>query len=256
MIAASGWYRARRVIPPLLGLAGLVAAWEMAARFYSGIAIAGPGDTFRALGVLLADGRFLREHFGLTVLRVLSGLGLGLAIGLLLGMAAGIWPVVRRLLSPLRWLLMSLPGVVVVMVAMLWLGMGSAMVLFIVTSMISPVIYVNVVEGLVGVDRGLLEMARVYRFPWGMRLRRIYLMAMAGPLISGGIIALGNAIRIAVLAEALGANQGLGHYLALARSNLDTAGLYALVLLSLGVIGLVELLIMIPLRRKLLPRLS
>lgn len=200
-----------------LGLVLLLALWQAAATHYSSLAIASPWDTLTALGQMLSQGDFWADHLLVSLGRVTVGLGLGLAAGLSLGVLAGALPPLRRVLSPTRWMLMSVPGVVVIMLAMLWFGMGGAMVVAIVATMVAPLIYISVVEGLDAVDARQLEMARVYHFPLAMRLYRIHGMAMAGPLIAGGLMALGSAIRLVVLAEALGAAEGLGY--ALARNN-------------------------------------
>ncbi|MEA4855391.1 ABC transporter permease subunit [Solidesulfovibrio sp.] len=72
--------------------------------------------------------------------------------------------------------------------------------------MVAPTIHVAVIEGLATVDATLSEMARAYRFTPAMRLWHVYAPAMAAPLFSGGVVALGMAMRVAVLAEALGAS--------------------------------------------------
>jgi len=94
-----------------------------------------------------------------------------------------------------------------------------------------------------------VEMAALYRLPPGLRLGALYLRALAAPLISAAVLALGGAMRVVILAEALGAGEGLGHLLAVARTNLDTPRLYALAFLSMAVVGLVELTIIGPARR-------
>ena len=177
------------------------------------------------------------------------GLGMAIVAGICLGIAAGLYRPVRLILEPFRWIFTSIPAVVVVMVAMLWFGMGTRMVVSIAATMLTPIIYVGVVEGMAAMDKELLEMAAVYRFSTAMRIRHIQLMAIAAPLVSSLVIATGNSVRIVILAEVLGAIQGLGRGLAEARTNLDTPQLYAYVLLSLLIVGLVESGIVRPLQR-------
>jgi NitT/TauT family transport system permease protein len=238
----------------MLGVLLLLVAWEISARCFSGLVIARPEDTLRALCRFLGDADFLTLHFLTSVKRVALSLTLGIAAGGSLGLLAGLAPPVRGLLDPLRRLLLSAPGVVIVMVFMLWFGMGSTMVVSLTTVMIAPIIYVNVVEGMLSVDRSLLEMARVYRFPLRLRLVGVYCAALAGPFLSGVILATGNSIRVLVLAEVLGANDGLGYMLAISRTNLDTPSLYALALLSMGIVGAVELCLLRPVRLRILRR--
>lgn len=240
-----------RAAARLAGLALALGCWEFAARRSSGLAVAPPLETLEALVRLLERPDFLAVHLAASLRRTLCGLFLGLAAGLVCGGLAGAWPVFRDVFAPFRWALMSVPGVVVVMLAMLWLGMGSLMVTAIVALMAAPILYVSVLEGLSAVDSHLLEMVRVYRFPLSMRVAAVYGRALAPAVLSGCTVAVGGAMRVVILAEALGANEGLGHILAVARTNLDTAGIYALALLSMCVVGLVEGLMLGPVRRRL-----
>ena len=218
------------------GLAALLGAWEVAAGRGHGIAVASPGETFAALTGLLGQSSFWLGDLAVSVRRVACGFSLGFAVGGGLGLLAGRFPMARSFLAPSRWMLTSIPGVVAVMLGMLWFGM----VVAIVALMVAPTIHVAVIEGLSTVDATLAEMARAYRFTPVMRFWHIYAPAMAAPLFSGGVVALGGAMRVAVLAEALGANTGLGHALSVARTNLDTPQLYALALCSMLLVGVAE----------------
>ncbi len=241
----------RKSVARLAGVALALGCWELAARHSSSLAVAPPLETLAALVRLLERPGFLAVHLAVSLRRTLSGLALGLAVGLVCGGLAGAWPLLREVFAPFRWALMSVPGVVVVMLAMLWLGMGTLMVTVIVALMAAPILYVGVLEGLAAVDDHLLEMVRIYRFPLSMRLAAVYGRALAPSVLSGCTVAVGGAMRVVILAEALGANEGLGHILALARTNLDTAQIYALALLSMCVVGLVEGLMLGPVRRRL-----
>lgn len=223
------------------GLATLLGAWEVAAGQGHGIAVASPGETFAALAGLLGQSSFWLGDLAVSVRRVGCGFSLGFAVGGGLGLLAGHFPAVRAFLAPSRWMLTSVPGVVAVMLGMLWFGLGAGMVVAIVALMVAPAIHVAVIEGLSTVDATLAKMARAYRFTPVMRFWHIYAPAMAAPLFSGGVVALGGAMRVAVLAEALGANTGIGHALSVARTNLDTPQLYALALCSMLLVGAAEM---------------
>lgn len=244
----TAWRGSRRA-STVLGLLLALGAWEWAARATSGLAVASPRDTLLALAELFAEPDFLAGHLTTSLLRTAMGLGIGAAAGLAAGALAGACPAFKRVLAPFRWALTSVPGVVVVMLGMLWLGMGTPMVTGIVALMAAPAIYLAVLEGLSAVDADLIEMALLYRLPPLLRVTSLYLRALAAPLFSASVLALGGAMRVVVLAEALGAAQGLGYLLAVARTNLDTPRLYALALLSMAVVGLVELALIGPARR-------
>ena len=235
----------------LAGIVLLILVWALLSHESSQLIITGPLDTAKALVSLLGDQDFVTRHLASTLERLLISLCIGVSVGCLLGVAAGLRPEIRLILDPLRWMLMSIPGVVVVVVFMLWFGMGTTMVVGITSTLIAPLVYVNIVDGLLSVDRDLVEMSRVYGFPLSMRLAKIYAPVLTGPFLSGVIIATSNGVRVVVLAELLGASQGIGYSLALARTNLETENLYALALLSMLIVCAIELVLLRPARKRI-----
>lgn len=238
----------------LLGMMALIFAWHRAGIVFSGLVVPLPMETLKAVVYLLTDTAFWGGHLWISLKRMAMALGAGIAIGGTLGVFAGLVPGFRAFVAPVRWILTTVPGVVIVIVFMLWFGMGDTMVIAIAASMGAPIIFVNIADAMGQADAALLEMARVYRFsPW-TRLTKIYAMAAAGPFFSALVIAVGNIVRVAVLAEVLGASQGIGHCMAIARTRLDTPGLYALALISMCVAGGAEFLIFRPLERRMTGR--
>lgn len=233
-----------------LGVILIFAGWELAARLMGPMLMATPLEALRAIGVLAGDPGFW-AHGRDSLARIAAGVGAGCGIGFALGVLAGHDTRLRGLLEPLRWLLMAIPPVVVVVLAMLWFGLGSGMVIFITVLMMAPGMYVNTVKGMRMIDAGLLEMGRVYHFGAWARLRHIYLPALAAPLAAALLIAACGGVRLVVMAEVLGAESGVGYALANARSTFDSGRLYAWVLLILGLVALLEFAFLQPLQRRL-----
>jgi NitT/TauT family transport system permease protein len=234
----------------LLGAVLIVLGWQLLALNLGPLLMATPLQTLKAMWQLPFEADF-RVHAGASLLRIGLGVGLGCLLGFCLGLLAGLDARLRGLLESLRWLLMATPPVVVVVLAMLWFGLGSAMVVFISVLMLAPGMYVNTVKGMLMVDRGLLEMVRVYRFgPW-QKLRYLYVPALAAPLGAALLIATCSGVRLVVMAEVLGAESGAGFALANARSTFDSAGLYAWTLLILLLVAALEFVLLQPLQRRM-----
>ena len=234
----------------LLGTCALGIAWHVAAVRLGPMLMATPAQTLRAMTVLIASDDF-RHHASVTALRIATGVSLAVAIGIVLGLLAGRAPRLRAMLEPLRWLLMAVPGVIVVVLAMLWFGLGTSMVVFITVALVAPGVYVNTLKGLLLVDPALEEMARVYRFGRWRRLRHVVLPALTAPLCAALLIATCGGVRLVVMAEVLGATDGAGFALANAHGSLDGAGLYAWAALVLGVVAALELGLLRPLQQRL-----
>jgi len=232
------------------GVLLLLAGWQAAAMYMGPLLMATPAQALRSLWALIHGPGFWPDA-RVTLARIGIGVGSGCAIGFTLGLLAAHNARLRGLLEPLRWLLMSIPPVIVVVLAMLWFGLGSTMVIFITMLMMAPGMYVNTLKGMQLVDRTLVEMTHVYRFgPW-MRLRHLYLPALTAPLTAALLIATAGGVRLVVMAEVLGAESGAGYALANARSTFDSGQLYAWVLLVLLLVAALEFALLQPLQRRL-----
>jgi len=234
----------------LLGVLLLLAGWQASAAYMGPLLMATPLETFKAIPRLLSSDSFLL-HAGDSLLRIAVGVSTGCAIGFALGVLAGHNTRVRGLLEPMRWLLMAIPPVVVVVLAMLWFGLGSPMVIFMTVLMMAPGMYVNTVKGMLQVDRNLIEMTHVYRYGFWRRLRHLYLPALTAPLTAALLIATCGGVRLVVMAEVLGAESGAGYALANARSTFDSAELYAWIVLILLLVAVLEFALLQPLQRRL-----
>ncbi|MFT0849180.1 ABC transporter permease [Achromobacter sp. F4_2707] len=233
-----------------VGILLIVLAWHVTATAMGPMMMATPLQTLQAIPRLIQSPHFM-EHAGASLMRICLGVSTGCALGFVLGLLAGHSSRLRGLLEPLRWLLMSIPPVIVVVLAMLWFGLGSPMVIFMTVLMMSPGMYVNTVKGMLQIDRQLTEMTHVYRFGFWRRLRHLYLPALTAPLTAALLIATAGGVRLVVMAEVLGAESGAGYALANARSTFDTAELYAWVLLILLLVAALEFLLLQPLQRRL-----
>ena len=243
--------RYRHYLLQAFGLALLVLCWQWLSGVLSPMILATPEQTIGRLGQLLLHNDFWAVLL-VTLIRLAGALSIACAAGFILGICAGRRPWLKHLLEPLRWLLMSVPPVVVVLLAMLWLGMGDAMVIFITVLLLSPTIYINTQKGIEQIDRRWLELATIYKFSLVQRIFNIYVPAISAQLCATMVVVCCSGVRIIVLAEVLGAHRGLGYVLANARGNFDTNELYAWVLVSLLLVAILEFLLLRPLQNHLL----
>ncbi len=239
-----------RITLLIAGLAVLLCGWHYCALWLGDLLMATPIQAIQAMWQLLNDPH-AQAQLWLSIQRMLQGIGIGCSIGITLGMLAGFSHGLRVFLSPFRWLLMAIPPVILVVLAMLWFGMGSTMVVFIASVLLAPGIYVNTEKAIRMIDPKLREMVRVYQFGLVQKIRCLYMPAIAAPLSAALLIALCNGVRIVVLAEVLGSHQGIGYALASARSNFDSHQLYGWVLLVLLIVAALEWLVLQPVQHYL-----
>jgi len=235
----------------LLGVGLLFLIWWLLSLLFHELIIASPWQALASLAQMAGTAE-LWPQVGVTLERFVLGLLFGSLAGFGLGLAAGLSTRVKWLLEPLRWFLMTMPPVVMVVVSMIWFGMGSTQTVFVTALLILPIIYVNTIAGIEAVDSRVLEMSRVYGANGLLRLKDIYLPGLSGPLLAGLTLAAGLGIRIVVLAELLGAYSGIGYSFSLARTNLDTPALFAWIVVCLLLGGGLDLCILNPVKNHLM----
>ena len=211
---------APRVLPRFPAPLGLVlplialAAWEFAgARAWL------PGNLLPAPTVIvvtladLAKSGELVDHLLATTIRVAAGFALGVAAATILGAHCGAVPLARRLLDPTIQGLKSVPSLAWVPLFILWFGIfETSKVLLIAVGVFFPV-YLALAAGIPGVDRKLVEVARIYRYSTAALVRRVLLPAVLPTYFIGLRSGLALGWMFVVAAELMGASQGLGYLL-------------------------------------------
>ncbi len=244
------FYR-RPVLYVCLGIASMLLIWQILSVLFSQVIIASPGATFTALWNLIIDGK-LWSQFGYSLARVLIGIAGGATVGITLGILAGLYRRLRSFLEPMRWGIMTIPVIIISVLAMLWFGMGSAQVVWVTAVITIPTNYVNTLEGMLAIDGRIIEMSYVYKIPTCLRLTQIYLPGIGSAVMAGLTLASGIGVRASILAEFIGARNGIGHNLFLSWTFLDTPSLFAWIIITFALLGLVEFGILKPIRDHLM----
>jgi len=224
----------------------ILLGWEISA--HAAGALPNLNAVWESLIRLAETGR-LWQHLAVSLYRSLAGFAIGAAAGFLAGALAAFSKPFYYMLKPLIGALLSFPAVVVVMLGMVWFGVGSEVAIFITALFTFPIMYISVVEGVGVIDEQLLEMAAVYQISKWHLWWSVYLPALATAILAGFAFAAGTAFRKTVMAELLGSNDGVGYAMAITRFSLDTAELFAWVTVCLLVVASIELVLVQPVDR-------
>jgi sulfonate transport system permease protein len=197
-------------IVPALILIG----WESVAslRLMSPQLFPPPSVVAGMIAKLAASGELIL-HIGATLYRMALGFVFGVAAGTLLGAVTGYSAWAKRLLDPTIQGLRSIPSLAWVPLFILWLGIfETSKVTLIAVGVFFPV-YLNLAEAILGVDRKLVEVARVYRYSGAQLIRHVLLPAALPTYLIGIRSGLGMGWMFVVAAELMGASEGLGFLL-------------------------------------------
>lgn len=191
-----------------------------------GLLLASPLQAALRFLELLPSAGFWRA-VGNSSLRIFGGFLFACALAVLLAALAAGRRRFQDLLAPPVAAVKATPVASFIILALVWLEAGS-LSFFISALMVFPPVYLNVLEGLRGTDRKLLELAQVYRIPLGRRIRGIYLPQVLPYFRSAATLALGLCWKAGAAAEIIGLPAGtIGERLYTAKVYLQTPDLFA-----------------------------
>ncbi|MCK5829897.1 MAG: ABC transporter permease subunit, partial [Methylococcales bacterium] len=111
-------------------------------------------------------------------------------------------------------------------------------------------VFVGALQGTRTLENHLKEMADSFNTPVLMKFSDIYFPHIFSYIFPAWTAALGMSWKIVVMAELLSTSDGIGAALAVSRSQLDTAGALALVMMLVSSLLLIEYLLMEPIKRE------
>lgn len=224
-----------RLQPVILGAALpviLIAVWEIFSR--TGVVpsyqLPAPSVILETTLGLAADGS-LWGHIGITVYRVFIGFLIGTAFAVILGGVVGFYSKAEQIFDPMIQAFRSIPSLAWVPLFILWMGIGEpSKVTMIAVGVFFPV-YLNVVSGIGGVDRKLIEVGKMYGLNTFQLIKRVILPASLPSFLTGLRSGLGLGWMFVVAAELMGASTGLGYLLVLGQNTLSPETILASIVL-------------------------
>ncbi|TDE14017.1 ABC transporter permease [Jiangella asiatica] len=233
--------RARQVLSatwrPGLILVLLWVGWWIvtAAEVFPAYLVPTPGDVW---ATLIEDWEMLAEHTWVTTYETVVGFVLAAVIGMLAAVLIVYSPTLEKALYPLILFAQVIPKIAIAPILVVWFGFGPMpKVILAVLIAFFPVV-VSGVAGLRSTDPELLDLSATMGASRWKTFRKIRFPGALPHLLSGLKVAVTLAVVGAVVGEFVGADEGLGYVLLLASGNLNSALLFAdLILMSaLGVV--------------------
>ena len=234
-----------RVLPPLIGMALLVAVWALLTM--KGGAFPTPLATFDAAVKLFANPFYQKgpndQGIGWNILFSLErvGLGFGLAaiVGIPLGFMIGRFATLNRMLSPLISLLKPVSPLAWLPIGLLvFKSANPAAIWTIFICSIWPMV-INTAVGVQRVPEDYLNVARVLKLSEWKIATRILLPSVMPYMLTGVRLSVGTAWLVIVAAEMLTGGVGIGFWVWDEWNNLNVAH----IIIAIFVIGIVGLLL-------------
>lgn len=202
----------------LLGPVLLVVAWEAASRFglVSPYTLAAPSKALVIGWKMVADGS-LGPHFLASAARAYSGLALGVVAGVILALLSGLTRSGEALIDGIVQVKRAVPTLALIPLAIIWLGIGEAMKVFLIFTAVLIPVYVNTHAALRGIDIGHVELARTLGLTRWEFIRKVALPGALPGFFVGLRLAVALCWTALVVLELINTQTGIGYLMNRAR---------------------------------------
>src|SRR6516165_9124133 len=175
----------------------------------------GPAAIARTIASDLAstgpEGQSAYLHIGITLARIAIAFAASMLVGIAVGLAMGISRTLEGALMAIIPLLLTVPTILMVFLAVMWLGFSEAGGLVAVMTVVAPYVAVNIFEGTRAIDKSLIEMGLTFRASRALLVRKIYLPQLMPYIFSAFRYAFGMTWKVVALAETFGLKYGIGY---------------------------------------------
>ncbi len=241
--ATAGTRRGRRpslgavALYPATFLALLVVAWFAVTTtgLVQPYIIPSPVDTWKAF---TDNPEYLWGHTLVTTGETLAGFVIAAVVGVLVAVLMVYSPTLEKTFYPLILFAQVIPKIAIAPLFVVWLGFGASPKVLVAVLMAFFPVVISGISGLRSVDPELLELTSTMGASRIKTFWKVRFPAALPELLSGLKVAATLAVTGAVVGEFVGANSGLGFVILQANGNIDTAMLFAalIIMSALGVL--------------------
>ncbi len=213
----------------------IIAVWKIISLNYNPIILPAPEKAFYTIYEMMLTQSFWIS-LGYSFFRIVSGYLLAMVGGTVVGIIMGLSQKADKLLRPIVSMLQTVPNISWILLAIIWFGLNSKIVIFTIFISLVPIFVINSAEGIENTSEEYLEMAAVYQLKPLTVFTKIYIFSIKPYLRSAAVITSERAWKIGAMAELLSLDTGIGAGLYWARNNLQTERIFAwtIVLIFMG----------------------
>lgn len=215
-------------------ISGIAIWWVLSG---TGLQLPTPPEVVTKAVALLGQG-ILQADIMASLGRVLAGFLLGSAAAIPVGFLMGWYPVGRGLFEPWIQFFRTIPPLALLPLVLVLMGIGELPKIFVIFLAAFLACVISTFQGVVSVDRTLLNAARVLGAKDGTIFLRVVVPASTPFILVGMRVGLGSSWATLVAAELLAAQQGIGYRMQAAQIYYDLPTIFVGIAV-IGVLGLV-----------------
>jgi ABC-type nitrate/sulfonate/bicarbonate transport system permease component len=174
----------------------------------------------------VASGEIPR-HLAVSLWRAAAGYALAALAGIALGIAMGYWRRAYEACEITIELLRAVPPPAIIPLAMVFLGIGDGLKVFVIFFACVFPILVNTIDGVRSVDPVLVRTARTFGLGAGRTVWKVIVPVAAPYIMTGLRVATAIALILTVISEMIGATSGIGYFILGAQRTMHITQMYA-----------------------------
>lgn len=241
----------RRLGPPLLLVGAFLVAWELYARASGVSQFVLPPPTRILASLWEFRGEAVR-HTLPTLGETIVGFGVSIVAGIAAAVAMDRIPVIRRAVAPLLVGSQTIPIVAIAPLIVVWFGFGILPKILVVVLVTFFPITVALLDGFASTPEDRTDLMRSMGASDGQVFRKLRWPTGLPSLFTGLRISATYAVVAAVIAEYVGATDGLGIWMQLSQRSFRTDLVFAAILLT-AVLSVVLVGIVTAVERAVIP---
>jgi len=226
--------KSRSWVEAVKGIRGLTISYALTILLWYGLGwrmgpdiFPDPLRTLTAVGKILTNPNLI-QHVGITFGRTMAGVIVSMLIPALAVIAARYWAPFRYYFLKVFYPGMrAIPPVAVVLLAIVWFGLGSGTVIFVIVITVLPIYMIDLWEGMKVIDSTLVEMATVLTSNRARIFKKVVFPMLVPVLFASTKLSFSVAFKLALIGELLGATSGMGYMVYISQQEYRTDMVFA-----------------------------
>jgi NitT/TauT family transport system permease protein len=222
----TGSPRVRRGLQTVTSTIVLIALWQIASLFFPHYLFPSVPEVVSRLVDIFVSVPLLVEILA-TAGRIFAGLLGAFVLGAIVALLIGRSPAIESYAAPVLVFLQGIPALSWVVIAIIWFHGIEFRIFFIMVLTTLPAFTFQILDAFRSMSKDLFEMTMAFRpRPWTL-FRVLIVPTIVPGILTAWKVNLGNAARVVVVAELVGATGGVGYQLLRQQQLFDMAGAIA-----------------------------